>query len=69
MEAEIKTTEVSESEISDLEAMAKLITDNKVFDQFIHAIAPHNRLTAYNQLTPYLSFKPKPYWWLMARSK
>lgn len=53
--------------ISPQKAIAAWIPDNRVLGDFIRAIAPENRLNVYEGLVPYLSFKAKPFWWLMAK--
>lgn len=52
--------------LSPQKAIASRIPDNNVLRDFIKAIVPENRMRVYEGLVPYLSFKPKPYWWLMA---
>lgn len=47
-------------------AIAARIPNNNLLRTFIKAIEPENRLKVYEALVPHLSFKAKPYWWLMA---
>lgn len=48
-------------------AIAARVWDNNHLREFIQALDGVHRMKVYEAIVPHLSFKAKPYWWLMSK--
>lgn len=61
------SSELTEAELRTFKRLAAQIINDDEFGDLLAKSSPANRLTMYESIKPYLSFKPKPYWWFAHR--
>lgn len=58
---------LSQEEIQKFKRLAAAISGDDMLERMIQQSRPSQRRFFYDSLIPYLTFKPKPFWWYRQR--